>query len=111
MRNKRTLKIADEAAFFLEDYETILLRLGYSRALVEQLAYELYEAVFLRLPTGAWTGQAQFLCNDPFHALHSRYRFTEGCVTGVYSANEREVVLYELSVALPTAEALAVSVA
>lgn len=111
MRNKRTLRVADEAAFFLDNFETILLRQGCSRALVEQFAYELYEILVGRLPAGAWTDRAQYVGLDPFHAMHSQYRFTEGYVTGLYSANEREVVLYSISIALPAEDAMAMSVA
>lgn len=112
MRNKRTLRVAEEAAFFLDNFDTILLRQGLSRAVVEQFAYELFDILVGRLPTGAWTDRAQYVGLDPFHPLHSQYRFTEGYVTGLYSANEREVVLYSISVTLPVADAaVATSVA
>lgn len=109
MRNKRTLRVAEEAAFFLDNFETILLRQGCARTVVEQFAYELFDVLVGRLPTGAWTDRAQYVGLDPFHPMHSQYRFTEGYVTGLYSANEREVVLYSISIVLPVTNAMAAS--
>jgi hypothetical protein len=106
MRNKRTVHVAKEAAFFLDNFETILLRQGCPRTLVEQFAFELFEILIERLPTGAWTNRAQFVGLDPFHAMHSQYTFTEGYVSGLYSANEDEVVLYSIAIAIPVSEPL-----
>jgi hypothetical protein len=107
MRNKRTLHVAREAAFFLDNFETILLREGCPRSLVEQFAFEIFEILIERLPTGSWTNRAQFVGLDPFHAMHSQYTSTEGYVSGLYSANEYEVVLYSIAIAIPVSEPLA----
>ena len=107
MRNKRTVHVAKEAAFFLDNFEAILLRLGCQRTLVEQFAFELFDILVGRLPTGTWTDRAQYIGLDPFHPMHSQYTFTEGYVTGLYSANEDEVVLYSINVAIPVSEPLA----
>ena len=107
MRNKRTVHVAREAALFLDNFETILLREGCARTLVEQFAFELFEVLFERLPTGAWTDRAQFVGLDPFHAMHSQYTFTEGYVSGLYSTNEDQVVLYSITIAVPVSEPLA----
>jgi hypothetical protein len=107
MRNKRTVHVAKEAAFFLENFETILLRQRCPRTLVEQFAFELFEILVERLPTGAWTDRAQYVGLDPFHPMHSQYKFTEGYVTGLYGANEDQVVLYSISIAIPVSEPLA----
>lgn len=97
MRNKRTAHIAEEAAFFLDNFEPILLRQGCPRTLVEQFASELFDIVVGRLPTGAWSERAQYVGLDPFHAMHSQYTFTEGYVSGMYSANEDQVILYSVT--------------
>jgi hypothetical protein len=107
MRNKRTLHVAKEAAFFLDHFEAILLRQGCPRTLVEQFAFELFEILFERLPTGNWTDRAQYVALDPFHPMHSQYKFTEGYVTGLYSASEDEVVLYSIAIAVPVSVPLA----
>jgi hypothetical protein len=107
MRNKRTLHVAREAAFFLDNFEAILLRQGCPRTLVEQFAFEIFEILIERLPTGNWTNRAQFIGLDPFHAMHSQYTFAEGYVSGLYSANENEVVLYSIAIAVPVSEPLA----
>jgi hypothetical protein len=104
MRNKRTIHFTDEAAFFLDNFETILLQQGCQRTLVEQFAFEIFEIVFGRLPIGAWSGRAQYIGLDPFHAMHSQYTFTEGYVSGVYSANEDQVILHSITIALPVSE-------
>jgi hypothetical protein len=106
MRNKRTVHVAKEAAFFLDNFETILLRQGCPRTLVEQFAYELFDILVGRLPTGSWSDRAQYVGLDPFHPMHSQFKFTEGYVSGLYSANEDEVVLYSIAIAIPVSEPL-----
>jgi hypothetical protein len=106
MRKSRSLRVANEAAFFLDNFEAILLREGCSRSFVEQFAYELYDVVFTKLPAGAWTDQAKFVELDKFLPLHSVYKFTEGFVTGLYSANGDQVVLHWLGIENSGAEAL-----
>jgi hypothetical protein len=106
MRNKRTVHVAKEAAFFLDNFEAILLRQGCPRTLVEQFAYELFDILVGRLPAGSWTDMAQYVGLDPFHPMHSQYKFTEGYVSGLYSANEDEVVLYSIAIAVPVSESV-----
>ena len=106
MRNKRTVYVAEDAAFFLDNFEAILLCQGCPRALVEQFAFELFDILVGRLPTGTWTDRAQYIGLDPFHPMHSQYTFTEGYVSGLYSANEGQVVLYAITIAVPVFEPL-----
>jgi hypothetical protein len=106
MRKSRSLQITDDAAYFLDNFEDILLREGRSSSFVEQFAYELFVVVFGKLSGGAWTDQAKFLGLDQFLPLHSHYRFTEGFVTGQYSANGDQVVLHSLALETSVPEAL-----
>jgi hypothetical protein len=47
---------------------------------------------------------------DPFLPMHSQYKFTEGYVSGLYSANEDQVVLYSIAIEIPISDVLQASI-
>lgn len=106
MRKSRSLRVANEAAFFLDNFEAILLREGCSRSFVEQFARDLFDVVFDKLPAGGWTDRAQFIERDEFLPSHSVFKFTEGFVTGLYSANADNVVLHSLAMENAVSDAI-----
>jgi hypothetical protein len=95
----RPISITDAVDRFLLTYERYLLQEGCSPFFIDQVARELFEIIFEKIPKAKLA--VTYLDKDPNFDWYSRYSFSEGNLFGIYSSNGSHVILTSIDVYRP----------
>ena len=106
----RSISISDDVDLFLQTYERRLRAEGKSPLLIGQIASELFDLLFRRLPKGMLRSIPLYQGPDPYFAEHSIYTFSDGCLCGRYSSSGDHVLVISIDLVPSLQDAVATGI-